>query len=297
MDWRSALAVVLIAIPSMAHAQLRCEDAGRARTLFERGRRAMAAEQVEQARDHYRESYSLCPRIPTAFNLASTCLSTGRPAEAVELLESLRAGALGALAPPQREVVDGLLEGARPRVGRLQVSVHGASHATVVLDERPAREIEERASETWYVDPGTHRIRARSDDGRRTELELEAIAGSTRELVLTLPALEGRLVVTAEDANATVEILGVGAARGRLVRQLPPAQYIVRGLGQEEQIDLRARSTERVHFEPGENLFESPWFWLVVGALVVGAAATTTGILLSMPQVEEDPVWGRVGGS
>lgn len=95
---------------------------------------------------------------------------------------------------------------------------------------------------------------------------------------LRLPADSGRhvVVVTASDGRSAEERVDV--PRGGVVAlavRLPPA------------LDLPAADRE-----PG--LAESPWTWVVVGAVV--AVGATVAILLATVTTEEfvaDPVWGR----
>ncbi len=293
MVWRLALIAALLSAAPAA-AQPTCEDAGRARRLFEEARDQASARRLARARELYLESQALCPRVPTAFNLASTHLLLGQPTAAIALLEAIESESLGPLDPTQREVVRGLVREAQGEVAHLAIRATGAPTVHVQVGRAPPTQVRAGQVERVAVDPGRHRVRAHADDGRAFETEAEVGAGETREVLVTLPAAQpqGRIVLSADDEDAALEIVGVATGTGRLARALSPDRYQVRGPGREATIDLLAGRTERVHFGASEDL--TLWIWLGVGLAVVAAGAITAGILLSQPGYEDDPVWGRV---
>lgn len=298
MRWLIPLLLVGM-LPGVGLAQTRCRRPERARELFEAARVQAAASRMDDARVLYRQSQRLCPRVPTAYNLAVTLLSLGEIGEALALLEPLADGELGELGPEQRSAVVRLREEARASRATIVVQLEGAERATLRVGGRDAVEVAAGREHSIQVDPGRHLVHARAEDGRETEAEAEVRRGERRALRLTLPAPAGEpvglLQLTASDADAVLEIVGVAVGRGSLERRLRPDRYLVRGLGQENAVDLDAGETLRIHFDPlptsgGDAL---SWLWIALGVVVIGAAVTTA-VLLGQPNAETDPVWGRV---
>jgi hypothetical protein len=179
------LALVL-ATASIAHAQLDVGAEERARLLFDEGRALVDAGRYDDAVEKFEESLALLPRTATEVNLAVALAHAGRVRAATERFEALLDG--GELTEEQRADVARRLEQARAALARLRVSVHGVSAITVEVDGVALGTAGEGADVAFAIDPGTHRVVARSGARAWPARVLDAAAGT--EHTMRFDALE-----------------------------------------------------------------------------------------------------------
>ena len=297
----ATLAAVTLATPRAGYAEVQCTRSAERQALseFGRARELAGARELAQARAAYERSLSLCPRVPAAFNLARVLQQVGDKLEARTRFQELLSEAYGVLEAETREVVVAALEDLRNEIASLEVTAVGADPIVLTVDGAQVAALREGRPHTIEINPGRRLIRGTADDGRVVEV-VRDVASGAREAVrleLPLPPALGRLVVTADDDEATVQIVGVGEAVGRLSRQLSPDSYTVQlaDEGDTQTVSVLAGETTRV-FLDGSTVFESPLFWIITGLTVV-AAGVTAGLLLAMSDDDtavSDPVWGRV---
>ncbi|MEM9195567.1 MAG: hypothetical protein AAGF12_40750 [Myxococcota bacterium] len=296
LAWNLALLLSAAAVdPGRVNAQ--CEDQAQARALFERGLEEAASRSLAAARDAYLESLELCARVPTAYNLAVIQRQLGETVAAVRILGELQDATYGELDDGQRDVIEALFREVRNEIGFIEVAVSGARVASVVIEGEAVGTVEEDGPSAFPVLPGPYTVVAAAPDGRSAETRTSVRAGATVELDLELPLSpdRGRLIVEAE-ADQALEILGVAQGRSRLVRHVPPSSYTVRLLEGDvsETVEVDAGETYRIRLSEA-GWAESPWLWIVIGALVVGAGVATAVILTQGSEDPiSDPVWGRV---
>jgi hypothetical protein len=295
---RAWVCAALLAVPSPSAAQP-CDDA-EARSLFERGLERASGRDLTAARDAYTRSLELCPRVPTAYNLAVVLRLIGTPLASRAILDALVEGRYGRIPRDQERVISQLRDEVRGEIGELRIVAVGADAVVLVIDGREIGALTEGTVRPVEVDPGRRLVRATAPDGRTLELVRDVEPGQSVEVRLDLPlsASNGRLVVTAPDGNAALEIVGIALGHGRLVRHLPPDEYTVRLLpdGDSESVEVVAGETIRVDFG-SSSVLESPWFWLIGGTAIAAAGAVVLAVALAGTSVEDpivDPVWGRV---
>lgn len=173
---------------ALSAAALPCPEPEAARGWFEEALLEAADRRLGRALALYERAHASCPRIPTAFNLASTLQLLGRPVEAHDLFARLEEGAFGALSPEQASAVAALKQRAARQRSRIEVAVRGAPGAEVFVNDAPAPPVADLSS-TYWIDPGRQRIRGRSPDGREVTLTATAAAGQTTSLTLVFVPL------------------------------------------------------------------------------------------------------------
>jgi hypothetical protein len=304
--WWSGLGVsVALSIVSLgaAHAQAppSCQDEAAARSAFEEGVERARQRRLADARASYERALSLCPRVPTAYNLAVIELQLGEARASRDRASALLDGALGELSQPQRRAVRQVLREAQAAIGTLRVTVTGAAAngGTLSLDGHRVAALELGEATDIEVDPGRHLLVVSTPDGRTLERTQSIAAGGRAEVELTLPLRpdHGRLIVEAEDETARVEIVGVAEGRGRVSRDVPARTYVVRlpDAEVEEEVRVVAQQTFTIRLDDGGSIVQQPWFWVVTGSVVAAGVATAILVaVLTSNGAVNDPVWGRV---
>lgn len=290
-----------IASAPIASAQ---DDTTRARALFEGAVAAIDEGRFADAVVDLRESLSLSPRAPTAFNLGIALRGVGKAIESRDVFDRLLAGELGELPAARRAQVQALRDEVAAEVGRVRVRVDGPAGATVTAD---GLELEREADGTFVaeLDPGRHAIRATAVDHDPGLSDIELAPGEERTLTLTLRAAiderEGVLILDCEHPDATVEIVDVASGPPPLSRSLAPGPYRARvHVGddmRESTVELPAGRRVRLLLEPPtSDVIENPWLWIGLGA---GVAALAGILIWGLTQLEmapiEDPFWGSIG--
>jgi hypothetical protein len=291
------VAWVLVALAPAPSSAQECENA-EARALFERGLEHASQRELTAARDAYARSLELCPRVPTAYNLAVVLRLLGAPIASRAMLDGLVDGRYGALPSDQEPVIVELRDEVRREIGELRIVAVGADAIVISIDGHEVGALAEGARREVEVDPGRRLVRATAEDGRTIELVRDVAPGESLDVRVELPlsASSGRLVVTAPAPNAPIEIVGIALGHGRLVRHLPPDEYTVRLVGDDasETVEVIAGETLRVDFG-SSTVFESPWFWIAGGAVIaIGLGVTLALVLARDSDPIVDDVWGRV---
>jgi hypothetical protein len=274
-----ALALGFVAFVSSAAAQ----DRELAQELFVQAAEARDAGRWAEARDLLTRSLEAFPHFPTAWNLATALERLDDLAGAERVLVRLDRGDYGTISSSEAASVRTRLAQISRMLGTLVITVGPASADRVVLDEEVDVALDGEGRAELRLVPGTHVVTALSGE-LRVEETVSVNAAATARIHLALrtarePEL-GRLIVAAEDEEATLVIEGVGRAQGRFDRELPPAVYEVALDGETRRIDLRAGETERVLFEDDGSVFESGWFWTGVGLVLAAGGGVVLAIVL-----------------
>jgi len=225
---RYAVAFALLSVAGSALADAPCPDEAGARQAFLEARTLGEQRQLSAAREAYERSLASCARIPTAYNLAVVLLQLGEPVAADARARALLTGELGPLDPEQRRAAEAVVVQADAAMGTVRVTVAPVADAVVVVDGGEPVSIGESGRASIRVDPGRHRVVARTADGRSTEGEVRVASGEEASLRLTLPP-----PVTTEAGEAYVPVrrrpalwvavglvaVGVAVAVGLVVRQ------------------------------------------------------------------------------
>ena len=287
-----SLSFVVLAIVANSSLTTPCADAQR---WFEEGLRESSGRRMAKAIVLYRRAHAACPRVATAFNLASAHLLVGEPVEASTLFERLANGAYGGLTDEQAHVVRRLLESALRERATLIVATRGSRNHAIVIDgaqhsRGAAREI------SVVVNAGTHSVQILAADGMQRQTSVEVEAGQSRRIDLTLPPSLVELTVASSDPDLPLEIVGRAQGSGQITARVSPGAYRVRAptLDQERTILVHPERPVRVEFEDNSSILTSTWFWVGIAA-VAAATATSIAIVHSQrPTVEESPEWGRI---
>jgi hypothetical protein len=274
-----ALALVLSVLASTAAAQ----DRELAQDLFRQAAEAREAGRWAEARDLLTRSLEAFPHFPTAWNLATALERLDDLAGAERVLVRLGRGEYGTISSSEEASVRGRLEQIARMLGTLVITVGPANAERVVLDEEIEVALDAEGRAELRLVPGTHVVTASSGE-LRVEETVSVNAAETARIHLALRTIRepelGRLIVAAEDEDATFAIQGVGRARGRFDRELPPAVYEIELDGETRRVDLRAGATERVLFEDDGSVFESGWFWTGFGLVVLAGGGVALGFVL-----------------
>ena len=241
-----------------------------ARKLFAEGLEFVESEDWVQAEERFRRVLAMRGSHVVAYNLASALEHLGRLVEAAELLRPVARDA--SVEPRTKAAAERLLAQVEPRIGSLTVRLSGDSHGALVrLDDKQVQ-ISEQVL-TVSVDPGSHRVVVERD---------------------------GVIV-----ASRTIQVGDADSLQSSIAIEVPPRLGASRAAASEPRDD-RPRLpfgtlSQPTHapqgaVDPGpppaddeDSLFESPWLWVGVGVVAIGAGVTLA-LLLSEEDVK--PVGG-----
>ncbi|MGE0791351.1 MAG: PEGA domain-containing protein [Sandaracinaceae bacterium] len=281
----SRLALVALLALRAAPVSAQGDAAEDARALFVRGMEHAENERWTEALEAFEASAERYDRVSTRLNVASVLLRLGRHIEARDRLRAL--GARGDIQPDEQRQSAALLERAEDGIRRVRLEV-SPSDATIRIDGAPRAG--EGATRELELDPGLHRAEIAADGHVSQTLDL---AVGTRELRVHLEPRLAQVNVRSNVESAEVqldgEVRGTGdvrlempAGRHRIVVSAddyePFSRWIDPGPG--SRLDVLASLALRQH---GEQVYESPWFWVIGGAIVVLAAGLTIGLVLAFP--------------
>jgi hypothetical protein len=250
----AVLCLAMSLAPQSAHATPP-SDADEARRLFESALAAFDRGEYATARDHFRRSLALEPRPFTAGNLAMLLRAMGENLEAEALLGELLSGRYGELDAPYEREVRELQRDVSSEVATLHVRQHGADSATVRIDGAEVATLRPDELRELRVNAGRHTIVAVTEDRRIVERVVELPRGGRADVPILFPS-----------ASASASSRAAGP------------------------LDDLEGSTD----DGGGSWTSSPWFWVALGAVVIGGLAA---VVLTLVDFEQDPVsheiWGR----
>jgi hypothetical protein len=227
-----------------------------ARRLFAEGLDFVESEDWVQAEERFRRVLAMRGSHVVAYNLASALDHLGRLVEAAELLRPIARDA--SVEPRTKAAAERLLGQVEPRIGSLTVRLSGDSQGALVrLDDKQVQ-ISEQVL-TVSVDPGTHRVVVERDGvivASRT-VDVGSEGSLQTSIAIDVPP---RLGHGADDAGATARRPAIPLGSLTPVGRRAPSAAVEPG---PEPRD-----------DGGDSLFESPWLWVGVGALAIGAGVT-----------------------
>ncbi len=276
---------LLFARPHLAHADDPPPPAETAADLRRRGDDAMDQRRAAEALEAYRRAEAIEATPALLYNIGRALLATGD-----------FAGALASFEAYQREAPEELK--ARTHLLAQIMSELEAKVATVEIAGTPAgarvlvRNVEVGAVPlTLRVNAGVAEIRV-VQDGYEPALETRTLTPRTAtrvDVALAPSPTTGQLAIVARPGGTTIRIDGAPRGTSATTVDLAPGLHevlleakshqtrtlaIVIAKGEKRRVDvtLDRRATP---------LLESPWFWTGVGAVVVGAVATTLALTVS----------------
>lgn len=266
--------------------------------LKKQGDDAMLDLRYEDALAAYAKSYSLRANPALHYNRARALEALGRYAEALDAYEHFQKDA----PPDLLAKVPGLKDhvaGVRHRVAELTIktNVEGARVVlrNVVLGTTPfERSIRVNAGKA------TLEITAEGYEPHRREIDLKGGEATTLEIELK-PRATGGMLIIKSDPPASVAIDGVAkgttpieesVAAGSHTITLSRSGYVTRSstvvvtVGEKKAVELS--------LEAEKGMTSKWWFWTGVGVIVVGAAITTSALLIERDAGKGDIDPGRV---
>ena len=288
------VAPVLAAPPKVAPAAATDEAA----TLKKQGDDAMLDLRYEDALAAYAKSYALRANPALHYNRARALEALGRYVEALDAYEAFQKEAppeLLAKVPGLKEHVDGV----RHRVTEITLTVN-VPGARVMLRNVMLGAAPFEHSIRVNAGKATLEVSAEGYETHHRELELKGGEKLTLEIELKAKQTGGMLVIKS-DPPSSVAIDGVAKGMSPLEAVVPAGSHtvtlsrsgyatrtstVVVVVGDKKTVDLS--------LEAEKGMTSKWWFWTGVGVVVVGAAVTTTALLMTRDAGKGDIDPGRV---
>ncbi len=305
---RLRVAFVLLFSARAALAQESPEE--QARQAFQRGVAAMQSGRYPTAIAELEFSYGLLPRCSTQFNLAVAYEQTRRYADSLDLFARYQSDCASTMPPQNVTYIADATRRLRTHLGIVTLRVTPASAVSSVS-------IDGRARPNWTadlaLDPGTHVLEVRSNDGQavRREVQVGEGARDVIEVSLGVPAREpvrsvplapdpygpevtptasntGAVRIEVPVAHAAVTVDGRDRGETPVEARLGAGRHIVevRADGyvpSRVAVTLRDGALTRLtpRLEREETAATTPiynrwWFWTIIGAVAVGGAVALT---------------------
>ncbi len=279
-----AVAAFSLAAPTSAQDDPRAE--------FIAGAEAYQNGQYEEALVHFDRSYSLNPVPVVLFNKAQTLRELQRFPEAIEAYEEFLAAAPD---DERRDAVLDVVSELEQEVGTINVTAN-VPGAEIFLD---GERIGVSPTGPVRVTRGLHNIEARADGYHETsQTELVERGNNRVRLSLERIILYGMLEVRANVHPAIVSVdgreIGTAPINERVEQGARSIQVSSIGWGTvEQEVDIPVDGVGEMSasLERNERLSEKWWLWAIVGAVVVGGAATAIGLTAAQGG---DPLEGRL---
>ena len=184
-----ALGVVLAGSSVNAYAQTTSADAAMAQSLFDEGRRLMAAQKFAEACPKLAESQRLDPALGTLLNLAVCHERSGRTATAWSELHDAMSIAKREGRADRVKYARDRIDAIEPHLSRLTITraAGGPSSLEVRIDDAVFGEAALGTAVT--IDPGVHRIEARAAGKKAWKTEVTIGADADRKAI-EIPVLQ-----------------------------------------------------------------------------------------------------------
>jgi len=290
--------VNLVVMPVLAAPTKTAAADDEAAKLKKQGDDAMLDLRYEDALAAYAKSYALRANPALHYNRARALEALGRYADALDAYEAFEKDAppdLLAKVPGLKEHVAGVQK--RVTELTLKVNVDGARVVlrNVVLGTTPF-------DHSVRVNAGkaTLEITAEGYESHRREVDLKGGEVLTLEIELK-PKPNGGVLVIKSDPPASVAIDGVAkgttpieesVAAGSHTVTLSRSGYVTRS--STVVVSMGDKKSVELSLEAEKGITSKWWFWTAVGAVVVGAAVTTTALLVERDAGKGDIDPGRV---
>lgn len=256
-----------------------------ARQHFQRGVELIRGGQWSEALIELEQARDLRATPPVYFNLALAQRAVGRHRGAVASLRQFLRTVSSTADPALISQAEQALHDSLAAVCRVDVSVDPVQ-ARVEIDGT----VQEVLGSTVELDPGEHTIVATADGFARSERRIRLARGTNTVASLTLVRTNelSFLRVETNVANAIVRVDGREVGTGTVDEIVRAGHHTVDIIGphhtpftREIQSFVGQRQVVRANLTDRRTVFESPWFWVVTGAVVVGGI--TTAVILWPP--------------
>lgn len=272
---------LLVAAPAFAApATLKDSLKGEAKTAFEDGTRLYKAGKFEEARVRFDAALKASGEKRLLFNVAVCEKSLGHNVAAVRLLEESLIDR-ASLPSDYIEKAQQALAALREHVSNLivEASVPGA---TIKVDN------EEATTQPVLVDEGEHVVVAEKKGYETATEKVTAQGGQPIRVAIILKATQiARVRVTTERAEDTIAIDDRPRGLSPLEAELAPGEHqvvIARPNGPSKKVTfiLKEGETRELRLSLPAEKGLSPW-WFVIGGVVVAGAATTAIVIATRP--------------
>lgn len=276
----SALAVVSVGSRARsAHAEEPAPTTSsteeQAQREFSNGLELSGQERWPEARAAFLRSIELSPRASTYYNLALVCFELGLGRATLDALAGFDHLTTSETQADYRTQAATLRMRAKALVGTLVLSVEPAT-ASVVIDG--VAEPGAGAERLLQLDPGVHGVRVSADGREATSFSVDVGArGAVHRRVELRSTTETNTQSAAAASLAPSSVARVASARESERASAPAAT---------SSVAAPASSREG-------SLLEEPLFWIVTGAVVIGAGVTV-GVVASSGE-SADPYSGTTG--
>ncbi|MEM9187529.1 MAG: hypothetical protein AAGF12_00035 [Myxococcota bacterium] len=270
--------------------------------LFEEAMRLYEQGDFREATARFEDLVRVDPFPAACFNLNSSRAGLGEYVQARNGFDQMLDGACGSLTESQRADIQAERAAVEARISRVELQVAGVDAADVSIDGQPRIRVRRGEPLAVELNSGPHVVEATAPRHGPIEHAIELDSGEARVLSLELrPDREpGVLTLVCDDELAELELVGIATGIGRIVETVPPGRYegIARASGDTTSSEVEVPPGEEVTLRlpaPGESLFQSPWFWVVGGSILVllAGAAIAIGVAATTDrQPESSPIWG-----
>lgn len=259
------------------------------------------AGQYPKARALFLQAHALAPSARTLRALGSAAFELHHYVQAIQELNASLTDERAALDDALRSSVRALIRRAESSVARLEIAVEPAA-AVLLLDGRRV------AAGRLDVDPGEHRLLAKSAGHHEQSIVLNVESGMRRSVSLKLDprvVLDHKQPVVLDDASvvapppsAAIRETKRPAAPSRPVP--PPAQPRLRSApvaALTSTPDARPQRTSPVDSNASTSITSRWWFWTGVGVLAAGAVAAGSIVALHRSDSPISTYEGSIGSA
>lgn len=265
---RTTLLVAVSAVANVADAQKKATAADPYRAVIEDAIAEFDAGNYAEARVLFAKAHGLKPSARTLRGMGMTSFELREYVRAEEELNASLVDLRQPLAEAQRKEVLGLLLRLERYIGKLEVRTE-PDNATVTLDGA-------KVSGRFKIELGRHELNVRAPGYRSVTRTVIVEGGKTQVIEVALTPGEG--------ADDTVAAAAAGAVTAGSPQTEAPAPA---PLSDDAAKQANPYVVER------DTVFETWWFWGVVGIVVAGGV--TAAVVLSSTERTEPPQPGRTG--
>ena len=256
MRWLMTVATILLVSTSPVSVGAQ-EARDQARQLFQNGVGHFEAGEYEEALVIFQRSYELNPALSVLFNIGMCQRALTQYVESIETFNRfLSEGGDQIPADRRAEILNHIAE-MRSRLGILQLQVQPAE-AEVLLNNEP---VPSTRWEALRLRPGAYEIVARAEGYEERREQFDVAEQQVVELTLTLEPL---VPPPSEVDSTSSEPPDSAGAEAETI----PA---------EAEVDVSDAQPAR------SGVHRQWWFWTIIGAVVIGGAATGLALGLSGP--------------
>ena len=226
----------------VARAEATLADKAAAQTLFDEGRKLMAAGKFAEACPKLAESQKLDPGVGTQFNLADCYERVGQTASAWTVFLEAASAAKSMGQTDREKVAKERAATLAPRLSKLTITSPEAASLAGLEIKRDGTPVGRALWGTAIpVDPGSHAIEA-SAPGKKPWRSTVTVEGEKASVVVTVPALQDAPPEAQTSAAVSADVVAPTSGSGRRTLGLVVGGAGLVGLGIGTAFALKAKS-------------------------------------------------------